>query len=91
MTSITPGLPASADDMPPILKALTRCPSRRTTPGVTSTAPIMLNIVTTPAPIAAESRIVPGEKRITTSIIASRTKPAKAAVRPAVLAASDAA
>ena len=89
--SITPGWSRSAEGAPPIRNALTRWPRRRTTPGVTSTAATMLRIVTTPAPIAADSRIVPGEKTITTSIIDSRTKPANAAVRPAVFAASDAA
>ncbi len=91
MPSMMPGLSPSAEGAPPIRNALTRCPARRTTPGVTSTAATMLRIVTIPAPIAADSRIVPGERTITTSIIASSTKPAKAAVRPAVFAASDAA
>ncbi len=51
----------------------------------------MLRIVTTLMPSAIDSRIVPGESRKATAVIASSTSPAKFAVRPAVLAATEAA
>ena len=51
----------------------------------------MLSTVTTIIPIAIESRIEPGDSKSATNVIASSTIPAKFAVRPAVLAAIDAA
>ena len=57
----------------------------------TIAAPIMLSIAETIDPTAEESRTVPGERKNDTIMIATSTVPAKTAVRPAVLAASDAA
>ena len=59
--------------------------------GVTTIAPIMLSTVTTLIPSAMDSRIVPGDRRNATAVIASSTTPAKLAVRPAVFAAMEAA
>ena len=51
----------------------------------------MLSTVETIAPTAEESSTVPGDRKKATSMIATSTEPAKTAVLPAVLAASDAA
>ena len=66
-------------------------PRRRTAAGVTSAAPIMLSAAETMAPTAEDSSTDPGERKKDTSMIEISTLPAKTAVRPAVLAASDAA
>jgi hypothetical protein len=51
----------------------------------------MLSVAETMAPTADERRTVPGKRKNDTSMIETRTLPAKTAVRPAVFAASDAA
>ena len=77
--------------LPPICHLFTLCPSSRTAAGVTSTAPIMLRKATTIAPTDEESSTDPGDRTRVTPMIAISTTPAKTAVRPAVLAASEAA
>ena len=86
-----PIAPPPSDGAPPICHMFTRSPSRLMAAGATTIAPIMLSTVTTLIPSAIESRIVPGDSRNATAVIASSTRPAKFAVRPAVLAAIDAA
>ena len=51
----------------------------------------MLRTVTTPMPRAIDSSTVPGDRRNATAVMASSTRPAKVAVRPAVFAAIEAA
>jgi hypothetical protein len=51
----------------------------------------MLSSVTTIAPTEDDSSTDPGDRKNDTSMIATSTTPAKIAVRPAVLADSDAA
>ncbi len=77
--------------LPPNDHLFTLCPSSRTDAGATSAAPSMLSTAETIAPTAEDRRTLPGERKNETSMIATRTLPAKTAVRPAVLAASDAA
>jgi hypothetical protein len=51
----------------------------------------MLSTVTTAMPTAVDNSTVPGERKNATAMISSSTMPAKLAVRPAVLAAIEAA
>ncbi len=58
---------------------------------MTSAAPTMLSTAATMEPTAEDSSTLPGESTNETSMIATSSRPADRAVRPAVLAAMDAA